>query len=104
MTQFRGKVGINRGYEETKPGVYTPVVVEIDVIGELRSLKVGWQAQAQADSVSLRHVLSMIVPEDSDIGIEEAVYVVWRAVKWAVTAIEYKSPRIELSLGGRYNG
>lgn len=104
MAQFRGKVGIRRGYNQTKPGVYTSDIEEIDVIGELRFPKVGWRPQDQAGSVSLRNTLSMIIPEGSDIGIEEAVYIIWRDIKWTVTSIEYKPPRVELGFGGRYNG
>ena len=104
MTVFRGNVGIKRGETETRPGVFTPEIDEIDVIGELRSARVGWAEQKQGDRVSLRHTLSMITPEGSDIDINEVVYVIWRGRKHAVTAIEYKHPRIELSLGGLYNG
>jgi len=47
--------------------------------------------------------LSIITPEDSIINFTEVVYIWWQGRKWSVRSIEYKRPRIELTLGGLYN-
>ena len=103
MSRFRGPIGINRGYTQTAPGVSENRIEEVTVMGEIRSAKARWSQQSMNDTVSLRHVLSVVTPEDSDIDFNAVVYVVWKGAKWAVTAIQYMRPRIELTLGGMYN-
>ena len=104
MTKFRGSIGIDRGSVENSPGVFEPFIEEVEVTGEMRNLSARWQSHEQRDSVSARHVLSIVTPENSIIDFTEVVYVVWQSWKWSVVSIEYKRPRIELTLGGSYNG
>ena len=104
MARFWGKIGIKRNLQETAPGVLKREIEEIEVSGEIRNLSVRWSEQSQGDRLSLRHVLSILTPEDSDIDFTEVVYIIWKSRKWTVTSIEYKPPRVELGLGGLYNG
>jgi len=104
MTKFWGKIGINRGPQEDAPGIFVPVIEEVEVAGELRNLGARWQNHELGGTVSARHVLSIVTPEDSIIDFTEVVYIWWQNRKWSVVAIEYKRPRIELTLGGLYNG
>ena len=104
MTKFRGPIGIDRGAEEISPGIFEPSIDEVEVTGEMRNLAARWQNHEQRDSVSARHVLSIVTPESSIINFTEVVYILWQSRKWSVVSIEYKRPRIELTLGGLYNG
>lgn len=104
MTKFRGNIGLKRGATETSPGIFTQTIDEMEVSGEMRGLGARWQSMEMNDSLSARHVLSIITPEDSIINFTETVYVWWQGRKWSVISIEYKRPRIELRLGGLYNG
>lgn len=104
MTKFWGSIGINRGPEETAPGIFEQTIEEVEVAGEMRNLKARWQSHELRDTVSARHVLSVVTPEDSIIDFIEVVYIIWQGRKWSVVSIEYKRPRIELTLGGLYNG
>ena len=104
MTKFRGFIGINRGPVEVSPGIFKQVIEDVEVSGEIRQLNAKWSNAEMRDTLSLRHVLSIVTPEDSLVDFTEVVYVVWQTRKWSVTAIQYKRPRIELSLGGFYNG
>ena len=104
MTKFRGSIGTNRGPEETSPGIFEPIIEEFEVTGEIRNIGARWPRHEQGDSVSARHVLSIVTPESSIIDFTEVVYVIWQTRKWSVVSIEYKRPRVELSLGGLYNG
>jgi hypothetical protein len=104
MTKFWGSIGINRGPQETDPGIFEESIEEVEVAGEMRNLGARWQNHELRDTVSARHVLSIVTPEDSIIDFTEVAYVIWQGQKWSVTAIEYKRPRIELTLGGLYNG
>lgn len=104
MSRYRGSIGINRDPVETAPGIFTAVIDEVEVSGEIRSIGARWQNAEMRDSVVARHVLSIVTPEDSIINFTEVVYIVWQGRKWSVVSIEYKRPRIELTLGGLYNG
>ena len=103
MAKFWGKIGINRGAVVGEPGIFTPTIKEVEVAGEMRLIGARWQNHELGDTVSARHVLSIITPEDSDIDYAEAVYVEWKGQKWSIVSIEYKRPLVELRLGGKYN-
>jgi hypothetical protein len=104
MTKFRGLIGINRGTQETTPGVHEQVIDEIEVTGEMRNPSVRWQSSEQHESTALRHILSIVTPESDLLQFYEAVYIIWQGIKWSITGVEYKRPRVELSLGSKYNG
>ena len=101
--KFVGLVGINRGFRETGPGVHKPHIEEIEVIGEIRSAGARWSGHEQAKARA-QHKLSIIIPESDLVEYTEVLYVVWNDIKWSVVSIEYNRPRVELSLGGVYNG
>ena len=95
---------MNRGSVETSPGIFEETIDEVEITGEIRNLGARWQKANLGDTVSARHVLSIVTPEDSIVDFTEVVYVIWQSRKWYVVSIEYKRPRIELTLGGLYNG
>jgi len=104
MSRFFGAIGIKRDPVQTSPGVYDPVIEEVEVKGEIRNIRAAWQANQLYDTVQARHVLSIIAPEEAITEYHEVVYILWQNVKWSVVSIEYKPPRIEFGLGGVYNG
>lgn len=104
MTKFRGKIGLNRGPVETSPGIFSQEIEDIEVVGDMMSLSLRWPGAGLQDGLSARHVLSIITPEDESVDFNEVVYVEWNERKWNVVSIEYKRPRINLTLGGLYNG
>lgn len=102
--KFRGVIGIRRGFNEISPGVYSPVIDEVEVFAELRQVGLSWSQQSQGDGLKAKHVVSMIPPEKDDVYFTEVVYVIWRGQKWSITSITEKPPRVEYTLGGLYNG
>lgn len=104
MTRYSGLIGINRGFVETEPGIFQPSVEEVMVQGELINLSARWSAQSMNDTVTVRHKLSVITPERDGLDFVEVVYIWWQDQRWSVTAVEYKRPRVEFSIGGLYNG
>ena len=104
MTRYWGRIGLNRGYVETEPGVYNEVIDEVEVQGDMREQRARWPQAGMREGISVSHILSIVTPEDSEIDFNEAVYVEWQRRKWAVVSITYRRPRVELTLGGFYNG
>ncbi len=104
MSRFWGPIGVTRGPVETAPGIFKRVIEEVDVTGQMRQASLRWPQAGMREGLSAKHVLSVVTPEDSDIDFTEVVYIVWKSRKWSVTSIQYKRPRVELTLGGLYNG
>lgn len=104
MARFWGLLGLNRGYTETAPGTFTNVIDEVEVNGEMRRQNLKWSNAGMRDSISAKTTLSVVTPEDSVIDFAEAVYVIWLGKKWSIIGIDYIRPRVELTLGGLYNG
>ncbi len=104
MSKFSGTIGIKRDDIETAPGIFESTIEEVEVVGEIRNQVARWQGHEQRETVSARHVLSIVTPEDSIIDFTEVVYIIWQGRKWSAVAIQYKRPRVELTLGGLYNG
>lgn len=104
MSKYGGKIGIKRGDDETIPGVVLPVIEEVEVQGEIRAQKLTWPEAGMRDGLQARQVLSIVTPEDNVIDFTEAAYIWWMGRQWDVISIEYKRPRVELGLGGLYNG
>jgi hypothetical protein len=104
MSRFRGPIGINRGARESAPGIFTNVIEEVMVQGEMRNVSARWSQQNANETLTAKHVLSVVTPEKSEIDFNAVVYIVWQGSKWSVTSIQYNRPRVELTLGGLYNG
>jgi hypothetical protein len=102
--RFSGKIGIDRGTEETAPGVYEKQFDEIEVIGTVRRNNNARWPNMNSQEVKIGNILSIIPPEKSSVDINEVVYVWWQDRRWSVVDIEYIHPRVILSLGGLYNG
>jgi len=104
MARFQGKIGMNRGPVETEPGIFTVTTDEIEVSGTMMSLGARWSAGGFQEGLSVKHILSILVPEKESIDFNEVVYVIWHDRKWKIASISYERPRINLTLGGLYNG
>lgn len=105
MSRFWGYIGINKGIVESgTPGVVEYEIERVRVSGEIRNARLSWPNANARERLSAQHVLSLITPEDSDIDYNGVVYVEWHNTQWAVTAIQYNRPRLELTMGGLYNG
>lgn len=103
MTRFRGIIGINRGFVESSPGVQSLQIEEKEISGEIRNLGAKWPNAGANSGITMRQVLSVIAPEQDMSEFTKVLYIVWHGRKWAVTAIEYIRPRVQLTLGGLYN-
>lgn len=104
MSRFRGPIGVNRGLLQTAPGIYVNDIEEIEVFGEIRNdAGARWAQQNMGETLKALHILSVVTPEDSDIDFNSVAYIVWKGRKWTVTSVQYKRPRVDLTLGGLYN-
>jgi hypothetical protein len=102
--RFFGKVGYADS-TETSPGVWEDVITEADYYGDvIRNTKqsdVGDQLNAD---IRVGNDISIVADDDATQNFMNIAYVEWMGVRWTVTSVEVKPPRLILSLGEVYNG
>jgi hypothetical protein len=106
MARFYGEVGYGPTVEDPPgSGVWKQDITEIayygDVIRNVRKLQDG---SGVNDDISVQNSISIIADQHAIDHFFEIKYVKWAGVRWTVTSVEVKSPRLILSLGSVYNG
>lgn len=105
MAKFHGQVGFAEENVETAPGVWEDQMIERAYFGDVvrNSLKlagggdvnaefsVGNSIEIVADPYALNHFFAIR-------------YVEWSGVRWKVTEVSDRRPRLLLKLGGVYSG
>ena len=104
MAIFYGPIGVSDP-SETTPGVFSNVVTERDVRGDmLRTSTRHKTSPSLVGDVSSGHRLSIIVDPDIEHIYTQVVYVVWKGVRWKVDSATFERPRVIFNLGGPYRG
>lgn len=105
MARYTGVIGVRGSATETSPGIFESTVDELPISGEVRIKPSRWRGgELQHNELKANHVISIIAPESTISSWGTILYVTWQGKKWVVTGIEYIRPRINLNLGGLYNG
>jgi hypothetical protein len=104
MAKFYGEIGYGESVE-TAPGVWEDVVVEYlyygDVLRNIRQLSNGENLNSD---INVNNSISIIADAYANEHFFAIRYVRWAGALWKVTEVEVKSPRLNLKLGGVYNG
>lgn len=104
MSKFYGKIGFEE-LSETSPSVYTPTIVERCYSGDLtRNYRRLDSGDGVNDDISLSNEISFIADPYALNHFHTIRYVTWHGARWRVTGAEEKFPRINLTIGGVYNG
>lgn len=105
MAKFAGVVGYAEEAVETKPGVYTDVIVERKYYGDVvRNARRLDEVENVAKDISVSNSLSILADAYAKLHFFAIRYVEWAGVYWTVTDVEVQHPRLLLRLGGVYNG
>lgn len=104
MPKYRGNVGFVYT-EETAPGVWTPVETVrpyyIDVNRNSRRYENGASTN---DNLLVTSNLSLIADPFALNHVSGLKWIEYSGVKWRVSTVEILYPRMNLTLGGVYNG
>lgn len=105
MAKWFGKIG----FSETvliSPGVWEPRIVEKNYIGEVYKRSSRWNNQQNStnDNISIDSVISILSDPYSSENFTKIIYIEYMNNKWKVNKITPAYPRIELDIGGLYNG
>lgn len=106
MARFRGKVGYGIAVE-TAPGsgVMEDRITEHVYSGDvIRLSKQRDAGEKVLDDISVNNSISIVADAYANDHFMRIKYVEWAGVRWTVTSVEPKRPRLILNLGSVYNG
>lgn len=104
MARFYGKVGYSMGQVETLPGVYTNSFEEHRMFGDVVERSIfRISGDTINDNLELGNLISVVGDKYSFSNFSNIVYVIIDGIKWKVTKVDVKPPRLILSLGGVFN-
>lgn len=105
MGKWYGKIGYSMEVE-TSPGVFSPNIVEKSYFGEtIRNLSRNLQNSGEInDSVNLANVISIIADPFANQNFSNIAYIEFMGSKWKVSTVEVLDHRLNLTIGGKYNG
>jgi hypothetical protein len=89
--------------EETKPGVWTPVIVEKRYAAEITKNVLAVKTAGVNDDITMNNVISIVADPFAYNNLKSIRYATYMGVKWKVTNIEVERPRLILTVGGEYN-
>lgn len=104
MAKFYGKIGF-ASTVETVPGVHVEQITERsykgDVIRNTRRLEGADQVNSD---INVSNSISIVSDPYADGNFFAMRYLHWMGVRWKVTSVEVRRPRLILTIGGVYNG
>ena len=106
MARFNDKIGYGQTVEDPSgSGIFVDQITEFsyygDVVRNIRRLDGG---EPINDDISVQNSISIVADEYANQHIFAMRYVRWAGVRWTITSVEVRPPRLILSLGTVYNG
>lgn len=102
--KYYGNIGFFLNSAEVKPGVYRPRIIELPYAGDINWYNQHYQStEHQNDDIRLNNQLSIISDLYAFENMASIRYVTYKGIKWSVTNVNVKYPRLELTIGGVYN-
>lgn len=103
MAKFSGMIGFVIS-EETEPGIWVESVVERPYYGDLLSQRRHWDKGSDInDDITFNQDISILADPYALEHMQNMRYVIFHGIKWKITDLNYKYPRVRLSTGGIYN-
>ena len=103
MAKFHGVVGYAELVEVSK-GVWSEEITQKDSSGDiLRNTTRVQSSSGVNDNVTINNQISIIANPYATEHMFAMRYVEWMGVKWKITNVEVKPPRLILTIGGVYN-
>lgn len=104
MAKFFGKVGYVIP-TETAPGVWVEKAHERSYRGDIVRNNYRWDnAETLNDNFTISNTISIVADTFAFDNLPAIKYVEWMGHPWKVTSVEIQRPRLNLTIGGVYNG
>lgn len=107
MAKFCGIIGfITTAEDPDNPGIWKEQTVEKEYRGELIKVvrKLQTTANSTNDNVTISNEISIVADPYAHENMYAMRYVVFGGAKWKIESISVAYPRLNLSIGGIYNG
>lgn len=104
MAKYYGVIGFAVP-TEIRPGVVVDKIIERPYSGDIKSMynKIEDGEKANRD-LNIRNIISVVADPHAYENIFAIRYISWMGSRWNVFSIDIKPPRMEISIGGVYNG
>lgn len=104
MDKFYGPIGFAESVE-VKKGVWKDEIIEKSYYGDVIKTSSRLQSTDQLnDNVNISNQISIISDPYANGNFLSMRYIEFMEVKWKITNVEVRYPRLILSIGGVYNG
>lgn len=103
--KYFGKIAF-RDVVETEPGIWEPQLTVREYYGDVlrSSRRLQDTSTSTNDDVRLNHQISIVADQFAYNHFTSILYVEYLGVKWKASDVEAVSPRLNITLGGEYNG
>lgn len=104
MAKWHGKLGFHDSYE-ARPGIWENGVVERMYTGDsIRDTTNVSVASSVEPNITPRVQISILCDDFAMSHISDLLFVEYMGKPWIASSFEYLHPRINITLGGAYNG
>lgn len=104
MSKWFGKIGYAI-QKESEPGIWEDEIVERDYYGDLLTDNRKRQSNNNVlDEITLSNMVSIIADPFAYNNCSCMAYAEIMGARWKISEIEVKPPRLNLTIGGVYNG
>lgn len=104
MAKFYGEVGFAASVE-TAPGVWEDIITERKLYGDVLRISRSLQGDDKVnEDISVGNNISVVADAYANGHFFAIKYVKWSGVYWSVDKVDVLPPRLNLTLGGVYNG
>lgn len=106
MTRFAGSIGYGETGEYPEgSGIYVDRIVEKPYYGNIEWSNRRFNQNDKVNTnVTVNNSISVVADSYANQHFMNIRYVLWRGVRWTVTSVEVKAPRLLIYIGEVYNG
>ena len=104
MGKYHGHIGYGFS-SETRPGIWQNTIIEKEVFGDvLRNTKRTENSGKVNDDITIMLEISFLMDAYAQLNFHLIKYATYMGTAWKVTSVDVVPPRINLTLGGVYDG
>ena len=105
MAKFYGPIGFSETVEKS-PGNWTNQDVEREYFGDIIRNTNRWSSSPDGTNgeLNIDNQISIVADPYAENHFHSMRYVEFMGTRWSISKVEVRSPRLILTLGGRYNG
>ncbi len=101
--KYYGQIGFAVS-QETTPGVWRNVMVERPYFGDIVKNYTSPEGNEIIDNINISNKISIVADPFAYENFQHMKYIRYMGAVWIIKSVDVQYPRLELSIGGVYNG